>query len=30
MSLYGSAGYVTIADYNRNPHATVWMERRLG
>ncbi len=29
MALYGSAGYVEIADYNRNPNATTWMERRL-
>jgi GNAT superfamily N-acetyltransferase len=29
VGLYGSAGYVPIADYNGNPHATVWMERRL-
>lgn len=29
VALYGSAGYVAIADYNGNPHATVWMERRL-
>jgi hypothetical protein len=29
MALYRSAGYVEIGDYNRNPNATVWMERRL-
>jgi GNAT superfamily N-acetyltransferase len=29
VGLYGSAGYVAIEDYNGNPHATVWMERRL-
>ena len=29
VGLYGSAGYVPIDDYNGNPHATVWMERRL-
>ena len=29
VGLYRSAGYVAIEDYNRNPHATVWMERRL-
>jgi GNAT superfamily N-acetyltransferase len=28
-ALYRSAGYTPIADYNRNPLATVWMERRL-
>lgn len=28
-ALYRSAGYVDIRDYNRNPNATVWMERRL-
>jgi GNAT superfamily N-acetyltransferase len=30
MALYRSAGYVEIGDYNRNPNATTWMERRLG
>jgi GNAT superfamily N-acetyltransferase len=30
VGLYGSAGYVPIDDYNGNPHATVWMERRFG
>ncbi len=30
MALYRSAGYVEIGDYNRNPNATVWLERRLG
>jgi GNAT superfamily N-acetyltransferase len=29
VALYRSAGYADIADYNGNPHATVWMERRL-
>ena len=29
MSLYRSAGYREIEDYNRNPNATIWMERRL-
>ncbi len=29
MALYRSAGYVEIGDYNRNPNATTWMERRL-
>jgi GNAT superfamily N-acetyltransferase len=29
MALYRSAGYVEIADYNRNPNATTWLERRL-
>jgi len=29
VALYRSAGYTDIADYNGNPHATVWMERRL-
>jgi GNAT superfamily N-acetyltransferase len=29
MALYRSAGYVEICDYNRNPNATTWMERRL-
>ena len=29
-ALYRSAGYAPIADYNGNPLATVWMERRLG
>jgi GNAT superfamily N-acetyltransferase len=28
-ALYRSAGYAPIADYNRNPLATVWMQRRL-
>jgi GNAT superfamily N-acetyltransferase len=27
--LYRSAGYAAIPDYNGNPLATVWMERRL-
>jgi GNAT superfamily N-acetyltransferase len=30
VGLYGGAGYVPIDDYNGNPHATVWMQRRLG
>ena len=29
VALYRSAGYTDIAAYNRNPHASVWMERRL-
>jgi len=29
MALYGSAGYVAIDDYNGNPNATAWLERRL-
>ncbi len=29
MALYTSAGYTEIGDYNHNPNATVWMERRL-
>lgn len=29
VALYRSAGYVEIGDYNRNPNATTWMERRL-
>ena len=29
VALYRSAGYVEIGDYNRNPNATIWMERRL-
>ena len=29
MALYRSAGYVEIGDYNQNPNATTWMERRL-
>ena len=29
VALYHSAGYTDIADYNGNPHASVWMERRL-
>lgn len=29
MALYRSAGYVEIGDYNGNPNATAWMERRL-
>lgn len=30
VALYRSAGYNDIPDYNGNPHASVWMERRLG
>jgi GNAT superfamily N-acetyltransferase len=30
MALYRGAGYVEIGDYNHNPNATVWLERRLG
>jgi GNAT superfamily N-acetyltransferase len=29
MALYRSAGYTPIGDYNRNPNAGVWMQRRL-
>jgi len=29
VALYRSAGYSEIGDYNRNPNATLWMERRL-
>jgi len=29
VALYRSAGYVEIGDYNGNPNATTWMERRL-
>jgi len=29
MALYRSAGYVEIGDYNGNPNATTWLERRL-
>jgi len=28
-ALYRSAGYVEIGDYNGNPNATTWLERRL-
>ena len=28
-ALYRSAGYVEIGDYNGNPNATAWLERRL-
>jgi GNAT superfamily N-acetyltransferase len=28
-ALYRSAGYVEIADYNRNPAASFWAEKRL-
>lgn len=28
-ALYVSAGYVEIADYNGNPHASFWGEKRL-
>jgi GNAT superfamily N-acetyltransferase len=27
--MYEAAGYRPIADYNRNPHATVWAEKKL-
>ncbi len=30
VALYRSAGYVEIDDYNQNPNATTWMERRIG
>jgi GNAT superfamily N-acetyltransferase len=29
MGLYRSAGYAEIEDYNQNPNATAWLERRL-
>lgn len=29
VKLYQGYGFVEIADYNRNPRADVWMERRL-
>ena len=29
LSLYRSAGYEEIADYNGNPQAAYWMEKRL-
>lgn len=29
MAFYRSVGYVEIGDYNRNPNATTWLERRL-
>jgi GNAT superfamily N-acetyltransferase len=29
IALYASAGYVEIDDYNQNPNASTWMERRL-
>jgi GNAT superfamily N-acetyltransferase len=29
IGLYRSAGYTEIDDYNRNPNASTWMERRL-
>ena len=29
IRLYRSAGYAEIDDYNRNPNASTWMERRL-
>ena len=28
-TLYGSAGYAAISDYNRNPYADYWGEKRL-
>ena len=28
-ALYASAGYLEIDDYNRNPYATYWGEKRL-
>jgi GNAT superfamily N-acetyltransferase len=30
VALYRGAGYAHIDDYNQNPHASVWMERRIG
>lgn len=29
LALYRSAGYAEIGDYNANPNATTWLERRL-
>jgi GNAT superfamily N-acetyltransferase len=29
VALYRSAGYTEVADYNRNPKATLWFERPL-
>lgn len=29
VALYRSYGFADIADYNGNPHAELWMERRL-
>ncbi len=29
MALYSSSGYAEIGDYNGNPNATAWLERRL-
>jgi GNAT superfamily N-acetyltransferase len=29
VALYRSFGYADIGDYNRNPNATLWLERRL-
>lgn len=30
IGLYRAAGYREVPDYNRNPKANVWFERRLG
>jgi ribosomal protein S18 acetylase RimI-like enzyme len=30
IGLYRSAGYVEVPDYNRNPKASLWLERVLG
>ena len=30
VHLYRSYGFEEIGDYNRNPHAEIWMELRLG
>lgn len=30
QALYESAGYVAIDDYNGNPHASYWGEKRIG
>ncbi|HEX8753430.1 MAG TPA: GNAT family N-acetyltransferase [Solirubrobacterales bacterium] len=30
IGLYRSAGYAEVADYNRNPKASLWFERELG
>lgn len=29
VAMYRSHGYVEIDDYNHNPNATIWMQRRL-
>jgi ribosomal protein S18 acetylase RimI-like enzyme len=30
IGLYRAAGYAEVADYNRNPKASLWFERELG